>query len=84
MLQLHINNLYTFFPSSFIYYTLVKKSKGTSNFKCGLQNRSKLCPAFLNVFFCLFVCFFFALENSPAKSKKNYMTTLFTVLRQNM
>ena len=37
MLQLHINKLYSFFPSCFTYYTLVKKSKGTSNIKSGLQ-----------------------------------------------
>ena len=37
MLQLHINKLYSLFSSCFTYYTLVKKSKGTSNIKSGLQ-----------------------------------------------
>ena len=63
-----ISCIHFFPPVSLHDYTLVKKSKGTSNIKCG-SNSSKLCPAFLNVFF-FFVSFFFALENSPAKSKK--------------
>lgn len=37
MVQLYINKLYTFFSSCFTYYTLVKKSKETSNIKCGVQ-----------------------------------------------